>query len=242
MYLSDIDIDIPYKIKPETIERIMVENSCSYEHAIQKDYEENWKWNIIRRFTLETRCIVSMFLRLMGKVRTQDCSKIVINCVNEEINNDVNSRMGICKVEHYLDYSLFFTKSEYEKKLLTLNIIEKGISRIAEDKNWDFYPFQEIINKIVDLGYNNYWIWGKGVKSPSKLYSAEVHLEHGVKDIKIYICILNKKSEVITKELGIIELPHEFSYARHLGKLVWTSQTEVQLQNKNGGSVFSVQL
>lgn len=240
MYLRDIDLDIPYKIKPEVIEKIMIEQDCPYEQAIQKDYEENWKWNIRRRFTLETRCISSMVLRLMGKIKTENCSKVLINCVDEKAKEGISDSMGIYTLEHLLDYNTFFLKSDYEKKVITFNIIRESVNKIVSDKAWDFAPFQVVFDKIVELDYDNFWTWGKKVKSPDKIHVAEVYLEHKVKDIDIYIYIRNKKDEIIEKKLIITELPHEFSYARHLGKLTWVSENEVQLNNKKGDKVGSV--
>lgn len=242
MYLRDIDLDIPYKIREEIIEEIMIEQGCSYEQAIQKDYEENWKWNIRRKFTLETRGITSMVLRLTGKIKTKDCSKILINCVDEKVTDDISSCMGIYTVQQLLDYNTFFLKSNYEKKVITLNIIRESINKVASNRDWDFAIFQEIFDRIVELGYNNCWTWGKRVKSFNKSYEAEVYLEHGVENIDIYVQIRNKKDEIIRRKLILTELPHEFSYARHLGKLIWISENEVQLNNKNGDKVGSVTL
>lgn len=240
MYLKDIDFDIPYKIKKESIEEIMVEHGCSYDQAIQKDYEENWKWNIRRRFTLETRCVSSMFLRLLGKIKTEDCSKVLINCVDEKAREGISNCMGIYTVEYFIDYNKFFLKTDYEKKVITLNIIKESINKIVSAKGWNFDPFQEVFEKIIELEYNNFWTFGKRVKNPNKNHSAEIYLEHKVKDIEIYINIRDKKGELIKKELILTELPHEFSYVRHLGKLTWVSENEVQLTNKNSDKVGSI--
>lgn len=71
MYLRDLQLDVPYKEQSEVIMGISNKNNCSYEEALRIDYDRNWKWNIRRRFSLETNCIVSMFLRLLGKYKTK---------------------------------------------------------------------------------------------------------------------------------------------------------------------------
>lgn len=240
MYLQDIDLDIPYKVKTEIVKNIMNEQGCSYEQGIQKDYEENWKWNVRRRFTLETRCISSMVLRLMGKIKTEDCSKILINCVDEEAKDGISSCMGIYTLEYLLNYDNFFLKSDYEKKVITLNIIKECVNKIVYHKGWNYEPFKIVFNRIVELEYNNSWTWGKKVRSPDKIKKAEVYIEHQVKKVNIYIYIRNKKNEIIKKKLILKEVPHEFSYARHLGKLVWISENELQLNNKKGDKVGTV--
>lgn len=240
MYLKDIDFDMPYKVRKKLIEEIMVKHGCSYEQAVKKDYEENWKWNIRRRFTLETRCISSMVLRLLGKVKTEDCSKILINCGEEKAKENISSCLGIYTIEYCIDYDNFFLKSDYEKKVITLNIIKDIIEKIVTIKEWDSTPFQLVFQKIIELEYNNSWTFGKKVKSPDKKYTAEIYLEHGIKEIDIFICIRDRNNNIIEKKLIFTELPHEFSYSRHLGKLIWLSGNEVELNNKSGEKLGSV--
>lgn len=77
LYLKAFDLDLPYIIDDENVESIMKEENCEYD---DEDYELNWKWKR-RSFSLETRCITAMFERLIGKQKTKDCWKILVDCV-----------------------------------------------------------------------------------------------------------------------------------------------------------------
>jgi len=156
------------------------------------------------------------------------------NCAYEQAKEGISNYMGIYTIEYFLDYKAFFLKSDYEKKEITLNILRESINKIVSLKGWDSGQFHGVFDKIVELDYKNSWIWGKKVKSVDKIHTAEVYLEHKVNEIDIYICIRDKKDRIIGKKLILTELPHEFSYSKHLGKLVWISENEVQLNNKNG--------
>ena len=183
MYLKQVGFYIKYSENIDIINEIMIENSCTYEEAIKIDYEKNWKSNKIRRFDLETRCIASMFERLLGKFKTDDCAKINIEIVENITKKNISSCMGIYTVQYKLDYNEFFLKSDEEKKKITLNIIRECIVKIVKEKNWNYEPFECIFNKIIESEYNNFWTTKKKFRSPNKLYTGEVYFEHKVKEI-----------------------------------------------------------
>lgn len=240
MYLKGIQIDLPYRVNKKNIERIMVEEKCSYEEAYKIDYDQNWKWQKRRRLELETRCIAAMFIRLLGRYKTKDCSKIVIDCVDEVKRKGYPCAMGICPVDYPLDYEEFFSKDDNEKKAHVFKIIKQSITSIGRAKEWDMEPIQEVFDKIQELEYNNYWTYGRKVKSPNKLYTAELYIEHEIKEINFYILIRDKKGEVVEKKLIITEKPSEWFYFRYFGKLSWLSDNEIQLSNKIWWNQWSV--
>ncbi len=242
MYLKEVGIYIKYLEKKEIIEKIMFENNCSYEEAIKIDYDVNWKWNKIRRFELETRCIASMFERLLGKFKTADCSKINIMIVDDITMEDISICLGIYTIQYKLDYNEFFIKSDEEKKKITLNMIRECIVKIVKEKKWDYEPFEDTFNKITELEYNNFWMYKKTCKSPNKLYTGEVYFEHEVKEIKIYLVITNKHREIIKKKLIITELPDEYAYFRHIGELTWVSDTKFQMSDITKEKVWGINL
>jgi hypothetical protein len=243
MYLRDMQLDVPYPTNERLyiINKFMNEYNCTFEQGLQLDYDRNWKFPIRRRFLLETNCIVSMFLRLLGKYKNNDTKKIIIKCV-ETLTGKGSTILGICIIEQVIDYNGFFIKDDSEKKTFTLNIIKQAITEIARDKEWDISPFEEVYTKIIALDYINHWTWGKKLKSPSRLYTAEVYLEHEIRDIKIFIVIRDKQGKLVKKQLIITELPNEYAYAKHLGKLIWLSNNEVQLLNRRNSMKWSVQL
>jgi len=224
----------------------MVQHNCTYEEAIEIDYDNNWMIPVGRRFELETRCIAAMFIRLLGKYKTKDCSKILIECVEKEPETVYpcyrGSCVGIGLVKYELDYINFFNKSSYEKKQAILQIIKESLYTIAKEEAWDFAPLEDVVNKVKELEYNNFWVFGKKAKSPNKLYTAELYIEHKVEAIDFFAVIRNKQDEVVQKKLIITEKPSEWLYTQYLGKLVWVSDTQIHINDKTGFALFSIDL
>ena len=69
MVLKEIEMDLPYvrDINPEQLS----------EDDIKLDYELNWKEKR-RRFQLMTRCMTSMIERIIPRITTKDCWKILV--------------------------------------------------------------------------------------------------------------------------------------------------------------------
>lgn len=246
MYLKEIQLDLPYRENPETINEIMIRHNCTYEEAITIDYDSNWMIGVRRRFELETRCIAAMFIRLLGKYKTKDCSKVVIHCVEKgaEANYPCyrGSCVGIGLVRHELDYVNFFAKSSYEKKQTILRIIKESLYVIGKEEAWNLVPLEDVVNKIEELDYNNFWVFGKKAKSPNKLYTAELYIEHKLESIDFFAVIRNEQDEIVEKKLIITEKPSEWIYVQYLGKLVWISDTEIHLNDKTGFTLFNISL
>lgn len=111
MYLREIQLSLPYRKNPEALNQIMIQHNCTYEEAIKIDHDNNWMIPVRRRFELETRCIAAIYVRLLGKYKTKDCSKILIECVEKEPETVYpcyrGSFVGIGLVRYELDYINF---------------------------------------------------------------------------------------------------------------------------------------
>lgn len=71
---------------------------------------------------------------------------------------------------------------------------------------------------------------------------AEVLIEHEVNSCDISLVIYDRDHQEIKREKLISELPDEWAYARHLGKLTWESKTRVSLTNKKGDRAWHLDL
>lgn len=239
MNLSEFDLDLPYVADAEKINLIMNEKNCDYHEATKIDYDLNWKGKR-RSFRLETRCVTALYERLFGKMKTDDCWKILIECV-ENINEErILNLSGVVTAQVEFSIDNFSSLSEYEKKSTTLYLLMKGIERISSSNGWAFEPFREISSQIEQTGYLNEWVWEKAVKSPTKEYYAEVICQHNVCSMDISIMIRKKDGVEIQRNLVIFELPDEFAYSKHLGKLRWLSDNEVALINKKDDTMVSI--
>lgn len=241
MYLKEFDLDLPYVVDDEKIKSIMSEKKCQYHDATQMDYNLNWKGKR-RLFRLETRCVTAMYERLFGKMKTEDCWKILVECVENITEERILNLSGVVTVQVKLSFDEFSFLSEIEKKRNALNLLMKGIEKISSNKNWALEPFREVTSQIEQTEYSNEWVWKKAIKSPDKNYYAEILCQHNVNSMDISILIWQKNGVLIQREVVISELPDEFAYAKHLGELKWMSDVEVALINKKGDNMVSIKL
>lgn len=232
MRLEEFDLDLPYVINEKKIKAIMKEKGYSEDKATKFDYEQNWK-ETRRKFRLETRCISAMVERIIESIETKECWKILIECVDSVKETKVLNFSGVYTVQVQLDYDDFFSGNNLHKKEKTLQLLLEGYNLIAKSKGWSLAAFRIAYEKIIQNEYKNEWFWKKPVKSPDKLYSAEVFMQHDVDFMNISIIIKDKNKNEIGRKTIISEKPDEFAYAKHLGALKWISAEEVALFNKN---------
>ena len=193
-----------------------------------------------RAFKLQTRCVTSLYERLFEKYKTDKCWKILIECVGEVKKAKFRDLLGVYTVQVQFDFEFFYSLQEIEKKELALETLMAGIKKITEELDWDDEPFCRTYKAVKEQNYVNHWIWKKPVKSPSKKYSAEVLCEHEVELVNISIVVRNKDGEEVSKTKVITEQPDEFAFARHLGKLEWSSNSKIKLVNKKKDKSWDV--
>ncbi|MGF7036580.1 hypothetical protein J2T17_007654 [Paenibacillus mucilaginosus] len=229
MLLKEFDLDLPY----------LVDTEINSGDATKKDYEENWKEKRIS-FRRETRCISALYERFLQKYKTVDTWKVLIECVKEVSDPRVRTALGVTTTQVPFDYDFYIKCGESEKKKYILELLRVGIEKIIKDKNWDPSLFLEAYTKIIDVNYLNEWIFKKPVKSPTKEYLAYVYCEHKITAFVISIIICDKDKNILLQKTVIEEIPDEFFFNEHLGKLVWSSPHKVSLINKEGTQSWSI--
>jgi len=239
MYLSSFDFDLPYIENIKSINSLMNAQKCTYEEALKIDYILNWKEKR-RNFRLETRCITSMFERLLGKFKNEKCQKIIIECSENNIESSILNFSGIITVQLQMNHEKFLKKKDIEKKEVTLKLLMKGIKKVAINENWNLDPFENISEIVKSNKYSNEWIWKKPIKNLNKSYSAEVLCQHSVKNMDIFIIVKEINGDEIYREKIISELPDEWAYSKHLGELKWMSNSEIGLTNKAKSNTITI--
>lgn len=240
MYLDSFDLDLQYIANSDRLEQFTKNANIIYSEAKKLDYLNTWKEKR-RIFNLETRNITAMYERLFGRLKTDDCKKIIVECVSEIAQEGIINYSGIYTIQIQFNHNEFIKKSNYEKKVESLELLYKGIEKVVRLKEWDIKPFLEIKRKIIELNYVNVWKFKKPVERPNKQYIAEVLCEHDVNKMMISLIIKDTKNNIIIQK-SLIEEPHEFAYAYHLGDIVWSSNNDVCLINKNGDAIISIRI
>lgn len=238
MKLKEFELDLPYIIDEKKINEICLEQNTLKENAIKIDYENNWKLKR-KNFKMETRCITAMFERLFESTDITEFWKISLECVPVVTNSQVRNIGGVLFKQVEFIYEDFIKYNNEIKKEISLEILVKGIKESLDEKKINLLPFEKVYNEIKQNKYKNNWKYGKCIKSPNKLFNAEILCEHDVEKIEIFILIKNKKGEEILKKKIISELPEEFAYTKHLGKIKWITSESIEYYNKKNLVIFS---
>lgn len=116
MILKEIEMDLPYV--RENVQETLSEDDTKL------DYELNWKWKR-RQFQLMTRCMTSMIERIIPRIATKNCRKLLIECVNKPSSNKITDLLGVYCVQVPFMIDAFWEMSNPEKKHALLAKSEK---------------------------------------------------------------------------------------------------------------------
>lgn len=211
---------------------------------IELFFPEDRQANLI--FYRETRCIASLYSRLLPKFKTDEYKGIMINCVsNFDIINKLYSDLFIT-----FNYKAVFTEVNMEeflslatdqrKKEFTLEIIQKPLEQVAEELNWDISIFKDIHQKIINLNFENKWVFAKK-SCPNRKYSCSIVCEQEVSYIDVHLEIKSRNGELIGREriMREADTDEQHLYSK-LGNIEWTHNHKVALSDRDYRTKFIV--
>lgn len=209
----------------------MLLKELEVDYAFPCEANGTWK-NKRREFQLSTRCMTSMIERLLPRIETKDCWKIVIEFTNERPRAEIQNMLGVYVVQRYLDIDHYNLLSNYEKKKCIINNIEESIENINLVSEYNLSALKAVCDTIRALDYKNEWYGKQKCKNGS--LCAQLKVEHEVEYVKVFIVFHNLEDDSKKEVLIVKELPHEFLYAQYLGKLKWVNENTVRLVTKDG--------
>ncbi|SCC02503.1 hypothetical protein [Bacillus mycoides] len=190
-------------------------------------------------FFKQTRCITSLYSRLLPRLVTKYEKGILIHCLEDM--DLLNESERACYVfPEYINIFGGFDSEKYfsftsdrEKKELALNLIHGEMKTLAEQYNWDLEALEGVYNKIVDLNYTNHFIYKKK-SSTNKKYMCSIICEHEVSYADIYLEIRTYRSKkLIKKELLVREKEtYETEIFSHVGNIKWTLDHKVTIMDE----------
>ena len=223
MILKAIEMDLPYV-------RENVQEALS-EDDIKVDYEVNWKWKR-RQFQLATRCMTSMIERIMPRIVTKDCWKMMIECVQQPSRNEIINLLGVYCVQVPFETDLFWEMSSLEKKAYIIRKIREALAIIASKDCFDVTAIANACDEVVKNEYINEWYWKKPIKS--KHLSVQVKVVHEVEHVHLYLVFKDFLNNVQKEKFLVSDIPDEWVYHNYFGKLEWIGDGTAKLTAKSG--------
>jgi hypothetical protein len=106
-------------------------------------------------FSDETNCIADLYARCLGNIKTEDCSKIIIDCVDNISSSLIKKGDRIYEIQVICDLETFLNSTDLEKKKMTLNLIMDALDKILNQNNWDKDVFYKAAERVKELNYIN---------------------------------------------------------------------------------------
>ncbi|MCA3000431.1 MAG: hypothetical protein ING75_17720 [Rhodocyclaceae bacterium] len=193
------------------------------------EYNEGAAWNL--SFSLETRRVTSLYEQCFDSKRLNVKPwKILVCLCASTPRSDCIIVGGVVEAWVQVDVKDYWSSNEHRKAELALEYLMMGIRRVAEQMMWDIAPFEEARAKVLDAKFMNHRIWKKPVSNEERTLTAEVVVDHQISRALISIVIRDKKSKDVLSIHPVVEdLPDEFIYASHIGKLHWVGKSRVEL-------------
>lgn len=213
MKLQYFELDRPYVENRQRIEELMDSATLTYEEARVEDYRQNWK-DRRKSFIYESKCMTSMVERLFKPVITQDCWKIIVECVDTISNLAIKNLLGTYTVQVLFDFSSYETLSPLDQKKMLLEALLKGVSRVFQELSIPCSLIEDIVSEIEKNDYENSWEW-KRKKIQSTIFSIQV--EHQLDKVDLFWKIGHKDKSI--RQLIQSYPAHEMDYGAKLGRL-----------------------
>lgn len=167
MILKEIEMDLPYEKNESRVKNIQTTEGVDYDSAIKLDYNLLWKEKR-RIFQLSTRCMTAMIERLMPPILTDECWKILIECVKTPNKNMIRNFLGVYVVQVQFDYEEYVLSTDLEKKKFIIDKVVEVTNIISPQKEVELKEILNTCDRIQNLGFVNEWLWGKPKKT--KIY------------------------------------------------------------------------
>ena len=223
MIFKEIELDLPYVIGEH-------QKHLSSE-VIKLDYELNWKEKR-RKFQLMTRCMSSMLERIIPRIVTKDCWKILIECVEKLPREECTNLLGVYSVQVLFEINEFFEMNCLEKKQYIIKKIKEALRKLSRDDILDVAAICKACDEIVASNYVNEWLWKKPVRLKHK--SVQIKVSHEVEHVTIYMAFKDSIANAYEERLLITDIPDERVYTKYLGKLEWLTEREAMLSTRSG--------
>lgn len=193
------------------------------------DYDDEEK---AYNFSLETRCICAFYERLFDKFHTETVWKLLVEGASEITEKRILTIGGVEEVQVLFDMDKYFTATTEQKKVMMLETLQEGVLKIAKEEKWNEDIFKYPYEQIIECGYQNNYIFGKPKVSPCKKYTAEIYCEHKLKSFDIFVVVRSRNGIQVKSQLVKSELPDEFFFKKHLGRIKWIGNKKIEMLNK----------
>ena len=193
-------------------------------------------FELARKFNIETWAISELFWSKLRKYKTGKILKcnIIASDVLENSEYVHSSHINVANSHQLFDFNFYFNlNSKYEKKLMQLDILRKGMIEIASAENWEIEPIENAYFACLEQKLENKFLVNDKLKSsPNRKIKAGIWCCWDIDIFKLYLILFDENGQEIHKEKFVDNEPHLGEFIYYL-KLKWIDQSNIQItENK----------
>jgi len=166
----------------------------------------------------------------------------LIECVSEVERPSVRNLLGVFTLQVALESDVFWAASELEQKRGALEVLHRGVLRVAEIEQWRKDPFEVAYGEVVNRAYANEWTWPRPRRSADRKHFAILFCAHNPDSFRAWIVVSDKEHRELSRVLVIDDEPNDFIFVPKLGKLTWVSDSRVALFGRDGEEIGALTL
>jgi hypothetical protein len=197
-----------------------------------------------KEFNFSVGCVESIyFASLPKKVQTNEFTKIIIEAIEPNQAGFTHQRMlDVVEVKGGFDFDAYWKANEPDRKLQTLNFVQKSLTYLANTFEWDIAPFDEAYHRVIekDFVHQFYLKKPKPVISPNKKLKAQIFIDFEINGINIYLVVANKVGEQIVKKHFVTVPPRDFFIMDTIGALTWNGDEHVVVSSRAGKEQWQI--
>lgn len=181
----------------------------------------------------ETWAISELYCSFLKEYQTKTIKKCNINIRNEwgDLLDYYEKYTDVITIRLHFNFEKYLELSNYDKKLMQLITIHKGMMLIAKKENWETSPLIDAYNKCLENNLIFNFNISKPKLSPNKKNKVNLSCVWDIVDFKVYLNILNNKDEVIYKKEIITKNPSDGEFIYYI-KWEWIDNFNIQIKDK----------
>ena len=195
-------------------------------------------------FSGATQWVAALYTASLPQVSTDGTRTAIVELYQGERRRPwddrwVNRAGVVVSVLREFDFGAFWGADEAGRKRLALDALHAGAMTLAQIEGWPTEAFETAYRSALSKGLRYEFSWKRPVSSPNRRYKAQIVVSFGPEQIDVNVAVSARGGPARILPLTVTR-PHLYFLNDLLGKLQWTSETELRLISRDGKEVGSI--
>lgn len=180
-----------------------------------------------------TFCMADLALRLLGKYRTPDTSRVTIFVNGADTKVDVHHRLGVTEIYWNSTPDEFEAVPDPSKAEYAMRLICDALQIIGQRRGWEMAPLATLFKKAEEADFKNEFFWkDKWFSNKSRTRKTRVFCQFDPWGVYIWAVIFDRNNREIARYLMGTEKVLETGIDDYFGKARWKTNNIFELRSK----------